>query len=46
MIYLAHDSFRVPLPGFEFEWGNRMLRILPFDLERGEIVFEGATGLA
>jgi 5-methylcytosine-specific restriction enzyme subunit McrC len=40
LIYPAHERFTEPLPKFEFETDTRMLRILPFDLERGQIVVD------
>jgi 5-methylcytosine-specific restriction enzyme subunit McrC len=38
LIYPAHERFTDPLPKFEFEPDTRMLRILPFNLERGQVV--------
>ena len=38
LIYPAHDRFSEPLGQFELESPHRILRVLPFDLERGQIL--------
>ena len=40
LIYPGHERFGAPLPCFEFETGGHLLRVLPFDLERGELVLK------
>lgn len=46
LIYPLHDRFSSPLGRFEFELDGRMLRVLPFDLERGRLVVEGYSAQA
>jgi 5-methylcytosine-specific restriction enzyme subunit McrC len=38
LIYPAHEQFKSPLPTFQLDYDSRRLKVLPFDLERGEVM--------
>lgn len=40
LIYPANDRFETPLANFELEYGSRLLRVLPFNLEGGRLLLQ------